>query len=221
MSMRTMNLTDELYQYLLRVSLREPPLLARLREETSRLERANMQIAPEQGQFMAHLVELLDARKALEIGTFTGYSALVVALAMPPDGRLIACDVSEEWTAIGRRYWEEAGVADRIDLRLGPATATLDGLLAAGAGETFDFAFIDADKTGYDGYYERSLRLLRPGGLIAIDNVLWNGNVYDQSIQDADTVAIRALNEKLLSDERVSISLVPIGEGLTLARKRV
>jgi caffeoyl-CoA O-methyltransferase len=179
-----------------------------------------MQIAPEQGQFMALLVELLGVRKALEIGTFTGYSALVVALAMPVDGRLIACDVSEEWTAIGRRYWEEAGVADKIDLRLGPALATLDELLAAGAEESFDFAFIDADKTGYDDYYERSLRLLRPGGLIAIDNVLWNGNLYDLSIDDPDTVAIRALNEKLHTDERVSLSLVPIGEGLTLARKR-
>lgn len=221
MSMRTIALTDELYEYLRNVSLREPALLARLREETSRLERANMQIAPEQGQFMALLIELLDVRRALEIGTFTGYSALVVALAMPSDGRLIACDLSEEWTAIGRRYWEEAGVADKIDLRLGPALATLDELLAADAAESFDFVFIDADKTGYDDYYERSLRLLRAGGMIAIDNVLWNGNVYDLSIDDPDTVAIRALNEKLHTDERVSISLVPIGEGLTLARKRV
>ena len=220
MSMRTITMTDELYEYLHRISLREPTLLARLREETSRLERANMQIAPEQGQFMALLAETLDARKALEIGTFTGYSALVVALAMHPDGRLIACDVSEEWTAIGRRYWEEAGVGDKIDLRLGPATSTLDELLAAGGAGTFDFVFIDADKTGYDDYYERSLRLLRPGGLMAIDNVLWNGNLYDLTITDADTVAIRALNEKLHADERVSISLVPIGEGLTLARKR-
>ncbi len=221
MSMRTIALTDELYEYLRNVSLREPALLARLREETSRLERANMQIAPEQGQFMALLIELLDVRRALEIGTFTGYSALVVALAMPSDGRLIACDLSEEWTAIGRRYWEEAGVADKIDLRLGPALATLDELLAADAADSFDFVFIDADKTGYDDYYERSLRLLRAGGMIAIDNVLWNGNVYDLSIDDPDTVAIRALNEKLHTDERVSISLVPIGEGLTLARKRV
>lgn len=221
MSMRTIALTDELYEYLRNVSLREPALLARLREETSRLERANMQIAPEQGQFMALLIELLDVRRALEIGTFTGYSALIVALAMPSDGRLIACDLSEEWTAIGRRYWEEAGVADKIDLRLGPALATLDELLAADAAESFDFVFIDADKTGYDDYYERSLRLLRAGGMIAIDNVLWNGNVYDLSIDDPDTVAIRALNEKLHTDERVSISLVPIGEGLTLARKRV
>ncbi len=221
MSMRTIALTDELYEYLRNVSLREPALLARLREETSRLERANMQIAPEQGQFMALLIELLDVRRALEIGTFTGYSALVVALAMPSDGRLIACDLSEEWTAIGRRYWEEAGVADKIDLRLGPALATLDELLAADAADSFDFVFIDADKTGYDDYYERSLRLLRAGGMIAIDNVLWNGNVYDLSIDDPDIVAIRALNEKLHTDERVSISLVPIGEGLTLARKRV
>ena len=220
MSMQTIVLTDELYRYLQDVSLREPELLARLREETARLERANMQIGPEQGQFMALLVELIGVTKALEIGTFTGYSALVVALAMPADGRLIACDVSEEWTAIGRRYWEEAGVADKIDLRLGPAAATLDELLAEGAEGSFDFVFIDADKTGYDDYYERSLRLLHPGGLIAIDNVLWNGNLYDLSIDDPDTVAIRVLNEKLHTDERVSISLVPIGEGLTLARKR-
>jgi len=220
MSTRTITLTDELYEYLQSVSLREPELLARLREETARLERANMQIAPEQGQFMALLVEVLGARRALEIGTFTGYSALVIALALPPDGLLVACDVSEEWTAIGRRYWEEAGVADKIDLRLGPALATLDELLAADGEGSFDFAFIDADKAGYDDYYERSLRLLRPGGLIAIDNVLWNGNVYDVSIVDPDTVAIRTLNEKLRTDERVSLSLVPIGEGLTLARKR-
>jgi len=220
MSMRTIALTDELYDYLRAVSVREPEQLGRLREETGRLERANMQIAPEQGQFMALLVEALGVRTALEIGTFTGYSALVVALAMPPEGRLIACDVSEEWTAIGRRHWEEAGVAHKIDLRLGPAVGTLDELLSAGAHATFDFVFIDADKTGYDDYYERSLRLLRPGGLIAIDNVLWNSNVHDLSIVDADTVAIRALNEKLHGDERVSISLVPIGEGLTLARKR-
>jgi predicted O-methyltransferase YrrM len=220
MSMRTIALTDELYDYLRTVSVREPEQLGRLREETGRLERANMQIAPEQGQFMALLVEALGVRTALEIGTFTGYSALVVALAMPPEGRLIACDVSEEWTAIGRRHWEEAGVAHKIDLRLGPAVGTLDELLSAGAHATFDFVFIDADKTGYDDYYERSLRLLRPGGLIAIDNVLWNSNVHDLSIVDADTVAIRALNEKLHGDERVSISLVPIGEGLTLARKR-
>ncbi len=220
MSMRTITLTDELYEYLQSVSLREPELLARLREETAALEWANMQIAPEQGQFMALLVELLGVRKALEIGTFTGYSALVVALAMPADGRLIACDVSEEWTAIGRRYWEEAGVADKIDLRIGPALDTLDELLASGAEASFDWAFIDANKTGYDAYYERSLRLLRPGGLIAIDNVLWNGNLYDLSIDDPDTVAIRALNEKLHTDERISLSLVPIGEGLTLARKR-
>jgi len=220
MSVSTTFLNDELYEYLQGVSIREPALLQRLRAETARLERANMQIGPEQGQFMALLVELLGVRRALEIGTFTGYSALVVALAMPPDGRLIACDVSDEWTSIGRPYWEEAGVAGKIDLRLGPALETLDGLLADGSEGSFDFVFIDADKTNYDAYYERALRLLRPGGLIAIDNVLWNGTIYDLSIDDADTRAIRAINEKLHADERVSMSLVPIGEGLTLARKR-
>jgi predicted O-methyltransferase YrrM len=220
MSVRTIYLNDELYEYLQHVSLREPELLARLRAETARLEGANMQIGPEQGQFMSLLVELLDVRRALEVGTFTGYSALVVALAIPSDGRLIACDVSEEWTSIGRRYWEEAGVAEKIDLRIGPALETLNGLLADGGEGRFDFAFIDADKTSYDDYYERSLRLLRPGGLIAIDNVLWNGTIHDMTIDDPDTRAIRALNEKLHTDDRVSISLVPIGEGLTLARKR-
>ncbi|MEE8189670.1 MAG: class I SAM-dependent methyltransferase [Kiloniellales bacterium] len=220
MASRTLELDDRLYDYLLANSLREPPLLARLREETAAMPMANMQISPEQGQFMALLVELIGARRTLEVGTFTGYSALCVALALPAGGKLIACDISEEFTDVARRYWAEAGVADKIDLRLGPAAETLDGLLAEGLAGTLDFMFIDADKQGYDAYYERGLSLLRPGGLITVDNVLWGGSVADPGRQDADTRAIRALNLKALGDGRVSISLVPIGDGLLLARKR-
>lgn len=220
MSRRTESLSDELYAYLLRVSLREPEILGRLREETGALENARMQIAPEQGQFMALLVELMDARRTLEIGTFTGYSALVVALALPADGGVIACDVSEEWTDIARRYWNEAGVAHKIDLRLGPALGTLEDLLGEGRRGEFDFAFIDADKVNYEAYFELSLELVRPGGLIAIDNTLWHGTVIDASVTDADTEAIRRFNAKLESDERVTLSLVPIGDGLSLARRR-
>ncbi|MCH7692463.1 MAG: class I SAM-dependent methyltransferase [Proteobacteria bacterium] len=220
MANRTITLSDGLYDYLLDVSLREPDVLRRLREETAKIPAAAMQIAPEQGQFMALLVELMGARKAIEVGTFTGYSSLSVALALPPGGRLVACDVNEEWTDVARRYWAEAGVADRIDLRLGPALETLDGLIGEGEAGTFDFAFIDADKAGYDAYYERILTLLRPGGLVSVDNVLWNGRVIDTAKQDADTRAIRAFNEKIHADPRVSLSLVPIGDGLTLARKR-
>jgi caffeoyl-CoA O-methyltransferase len=179
-----------------------------------------MQIGPEQGQFMALLVELIGARSALEVGTFTGYSALAVARALPDDGRLIACDVSAEWTSIGRPYWEEAGVAHKIDLRLAPAIETLDALLGEGRAETFDFVFIDADKTGYDAYYERALSLIHPGGLITLDNTLWEAKVVDPEITDTDTEAIRAINKKLAADERVTLSMVPIGDGLTLARKR-
>ena len=219
MSRRTIDLTDDLYDYLLEVSLREPPLLARLREETAALPGAGMQIGPEQGQFMGLLVELIGARRAIEVGTFTGYSALIVAGAMPDEGRLICCDVNEETTAIARRYWAEAGVAEKIDLRLAPATETLDGLIAEG-GRPFDFAFVDADKENYGAYYERLLKMVRPGGLIAIDNVLWSGSVIDPEKSDADTEAIRDLNAKLKDDERVSLSLVPIGDGLTLARLR-
>lgn len=221
MSNKTTLLVDPLYEYFLANSLREPKVLAALRTETSRLPMANMQIAPEQGQFMAFLVELIGAKRAIEIGTFTGYSALCVALAMPPHGRIICCDISEEWTMIGKRYWAEAGVADKIDLRLAPANKTLDALLLAQSRqESIDFAFIDADKTGYDGYYERILRLLRPGGVVAIDNVLWGGNVADPGKTDPDTLAIRAFNAKLVKDERITLSMVPIGDGLTLARKR-
>jgi caffeoyl-CoA O-methyltransferase len=179
-----------------------------------------MQISPEQGQLMALLVQAIGARRAIEIGTFTGYSALWVALALPADGKLVCCDVSAEWTVIGKPYWEEAGVAPKIDLRIAPALHTLDGLLAAGQAGTYDFAFIDADKTGYDGYYERCLRLLRRGGLIAIDNVLWGGDVADSLKRSADTLALRALNDKLHRDERATLSMLPIGDGLTLALKR-
>ena len=220
MTRQTNHLSPELYAYLLEVSLREPLVMRRLRKETASLEKANMQISPEQGQFMALLVELMGARNALEVGTFTGYSVLAVALALPEDGRLVACDVSEEWTAIGQRYWEEAGVAHKIDLRLAPALETLDALLAEGRAETFDFAFIDADKEGYDAYYERALELIRSGGLIALDNTLWEGKVVDPAAKDVDTNAIRAINRKLAEDKRVTQSLLPVGDGLTLARKR-
>jgi predicted O-methyltransferase YrrM len=220
MANRTTALTDRLYEYLIEVSVREPPLLRELREETAALPMAMMQIGPEQGQFMRLLIELIGARRAVEVGTFTGYSALCVAEAMGPQGRLVACDVSEEYTAIARRYWARAGVADRIDLRLGPAVATLDKMLAQGSARTIDFVFIDANKPDYDAYYERALKLLRPAGLIAVDNVLWGGSVVDPAVDDEDTSAIRALNRKLATDERVSLSLVPIGDGLTLARKR-
>jgi caffeoyl-CoA O-methyltransferase len=220
MSTRTLNLTDQLYAYLLEVSLREPPLLARLREETAALSGAEMQISPEQGQFMGFLVELTEARRCLEVGTFTGYSALAVALALPPDGRVVTCDIDEETTAVARRYWAEAGVADKIELRLGAARATLEQMIGGGEAGGFDFAFIDADKENYGVYYEQTLALLRPGGLMLIDNVLWSGAVADPARDDSDTVAIRALNQTLRDDPRVSLSLLPIGDGLSLARKR-
>ncbi|MEH2036828.1 class I SAM-dependent methyltransferase [Nostoc sp.] len=220
MPKQSIGLDNQLYNYLLSVSLREPEILEKLRQETANHPRSGMQISPEQGQFMSLLVQLIGAKKTLEVGVFTGYSSLSVALVLPTDGKIIACDVSEEFTAIARRYWQEAGVADKIDLRLAPALETLDRLLATGQAETFDFAFIDADKENYDGYYERSLQLVRPGGLIAIDNVLWSGQVADEQNQDESTQAIRALNEKLHHDERVTLSLVPIADGLTLAIKR-
>ena len=220
MSRQTIGLAEDLIGYVRRVGVRESPVLNQLRAETAVLKGANMQIAPEQGQFLQLLAELLGARYCIEVGTFTGYSALAVALVLPPDGRLVACDVSEEWTSIGRRFWDEAGVAHKIDLRLGPAADTLAGLLAAGEAGRFDLAFIDADKTNYDTYYERALELLRPGGLVAIDNVLWGGSVIDPDNQTPDTQAIRALNDKIATDERVTPCLVPVGDGLTLARKR-
>ena len=217
---KTLGLDDQLYDYLLSTSLREPEILRQLRHETAHHPRAGMQIAPEQGQFMALLIQLIGARKTLEVGVFTGYSSLCVALALPPDGKIVACDVSEEYTAIARRYWQKAGVADKIDLRLAPAIETLDQLLATGQAGTFDFAFIDADKENYYDYYERSLQLVRSGGLIAIDNVLWSGRVADHRDREESTLAIRAFNEKLHHDERVTLSLVSISDGLTLALKR-
>lgn len=220
MSKQSLGLDDRLYNYLLSVSLREPEILRQLRQETNNHPGAIMQISPEQGQFMALLVQLLGAKKTLEVGVFTGYSSLSVALALPHDGKIVACDVSEEYTAIARRYWQKAGVADKIDPHIAPALKTLDRLLADGQAETFDFAFIDADKVNYEGYYERSLQLVRSGGLIAIDNVLWSGKIADPQVQDSSTSAIRALNQKLHHDERVTLSLVPIADGLTLALKR-
>ncbi len=220
MSNRTIGLPDTLYTYLLENSLREPDVLRRLREETARLPHAEMQISPEQGQFMAFLVRLMGARKALEIGVFTGYSSTAVALVLPPDGTLIACDVSDEYTSVARRYWQEAGVDGKIELRLGHAADTLEYLLAEGHAGTFDFAFIDADKEQYDLYYERVLQLLRPGGLMALDNMFRGGRVADPSDTLPGTQAIRDLNRKLHRDERVHLSVVPIADGLTLALKR-
>lgn len=211
---------QEIYDYLISHSLREPPILRRLREETALLPRASMQISPEHGQFMALMVQLMGARRAIEVGVFTGYSSLAVALALPPDGKIVACDVSEEYTAIARRYWKEAGVDHMIDLQLRPALETLSALIAEGQRGRYDFAFIDADKTSYDGYYECVLELMRPGGLIMIDNVLWSGRVADESVNDADTAALRALNKKLHADSRVSLSMLPLSDGVTLALKR-
>ncbi len=220
MSSRTIQLTEDLHRYLFSVAVREPDILARLRAETEPMALSQMQISPEQGALMALLVELIDARRCIEVGVYTGYSALRVAEAMGPQGRLVACDINEEWTEVAKRHWREAGVSERIDLRLAPARDTLDSLIADGESGTFDFAFIDADKPSYDGYYERCLTLLRDSGLIAIDNVLWGGRVADPAVEDEDTVAIRALNRKLAGDQRVSLCMVPIGDGLTLARKR-
>ncbi|AEN74414.1 Caffeoyl-CoA O-methyltransferase [Rhodothermus marinus SG0.5JP17-172] len=220
MARQTLPLNDTLYDYLLTVSLREPEVLRLLRAETARHPRAEMQIAPEQGQFMALLARLIGARRALEIGVFTGYSALWVALALPPDGQLIACEVNEAYTAVARRYWEAAGVADRIALRLGPALKTLEALLAEGAAGTFDLVFIDADKETYDAYYERALELVRPGGLILLDNLLMGGRVADPSNREPSVEAIRRLNEKLCRDLRVDYALLPLADGLGLARRR-
>ena len=219
MTTRTIQITDRVYDYMQEVSVREPEIMKRLRAETAELPEHNMQISPEQGQFMALLVGLIGARRALEIGTFTGYSALAVALALPDDGKLIACEISEEYTAIGRRYWQEAGLDTNIDLKIGLALDTLDGLITEGQAETYDFAFIDADKVNYQNYFDRALILVRPGGLIAVDNVLWNGAVADPRNTTKDTEAIREFNAELGDDTRVAISMVPIGDGLTLARK--
>lgn len=220
--------TKELYDYILSVSLREPDVLRRLREETDSDPNAIMQIPPEQGQFMAFLVRALGVRKTIEIGTYTGYSALCVALALPKGGVVVACDVNDTWANIGKKYWKEAGVTDRIDFRLGPALNTIEALLASGQAGTFDFAFIDADKSNYIRYYEASLSLLRPGGIIAIDNVLLFGSVVDPNvldadlrsrITDADISVLRELNEKIVKDSRVDMSMLPVADGLTLVRK--
>jgi len=219
MSGKNLPMTDALEAYLRTVSLREPGILRRLREATAELPEAHLQIAPEEGQFLQLLVRLLGARRVLEIGTFTGYSALWMALALPEDGRLVTCDSSKEWTAIAREYWLEAGVAARIDLRLGSADESLAALLEDERGH-YDLAFIDADKAGYDGYYEACLKLLRGGGLVVVDNTLWYGRPADPDDQEADTVAIRQFNDKLHADERVDIALLPLVDGVTLARKR-
>lgn len=219
MSSKTLQLTDALYQYMLEVSIREPIVLKELRLATAVLPASIMQISPEQGQFMHWLAETMGVRKALEVGVFTGYSALSVALALPDGGQLIACDVSDEWASMAREFWQRAGVAHKIDLRIAPALTTLDQLIQSEAG-TFDFVFIDADKPNQGNYYEKALTLIRQGGIIALDNVFLAGDVIDPALSNPRTLAMRALNEKLLQDERVSISLVPIGDGLTLVRKR-
>ena len=220
MSNRTIQLDDRTYEYLLAHSLREDPRLAKLRAETASHPQVNMQIAPDQAQFMQLLVRLMGARRAIEVGVFTGYSSLAVALAMPDDGRLLALDVSEEYTAVARRHWQDAGVAGRIELVIAPAAATLDARLARGEAGAYDFAFIDADKTSYLAYYERLLKLLRPGGLIVVDNTLWSGEVANPDNREADTRALREFNDALHGDPRVDLALLPVGDGLTLARLR-
>jgi predicted O-methyltransferase YrrM len=219
MSRRTIDLDDTLYQYLLDHSLREHPEQTALREATRQHPRGGMQISPEQGQFMSLLIKLIGAKRTIEIGTFTGYSALCVALALPKDGKILACDISDEYTSVGRPYWQRAGVVDKIELVIAPATETLDARIAAGEAGQYDFAFIDADKEGYDGYYERCLQLVRQGGLMAFDNTLWGGDVAKPA-DDDDTRALQALNDKLHRDERIDVAMLPIGDGLTLARKR-
>ncbi len=220
MSNRTLTLDDRTYRYLLGHSLREAPELAKLRAETASHPKVNMQIAPEQGQFMQLLVRLTGARRAIEVGVFTGYSSLAVMLAMPPDGRLLALDVSEEYTGVARRHWQAAGVADRIELVIAPAKATLDARIAGGEAGRYDFAFIDADKTSYLAYYERLLTLVRPGGLIVVDNTLWSGEVANPGNREADTVALREFNDALHEDPRIDLALLPIADGVTLARVR-
>jgi predicted O-methyltransferase YrrM len=220
MANRSIQITEQLYDYMIANSVREPKILAELRAETSKLPMAMMQIGPEQGQFMALLVRLIGAKNIVEVGTFTGYSSLAMALALGKDARITCCDISEEFTAVARKYWAKAGVADRIELKLGPAADSLQAMLKEGAKGKVDFAFIDADKTNYETYYDLVLQMLRPGGLLAIDNVLWGGDVANPKKKDEDTEAIRRINKKVHADERVDVSLVPIGDGLTLARKR-
>lgn len=220
MSNQTINLTDRLYRYMLSVSLREPALLKSLRETTYRLSSHGMQISPEQGQLMAFLIELIAAKKTLEIGVYTGYSALVVALALPETGKMIACDINKETTSIAQDFWQRAGVAHKIDLKLAPALEILENLIKQNHSNSFDFVFIDADKRNYLNYYEHSLTLLRPGGIILVDNVLWGGKVAEESTYDEQTLSIRAFNQAIHQDKRVSLCLLPIGDGLTLLRKR-
>jgi predicted O-methyltransferase YrrM len=220
MSARSLGLNDQLWSYLVDVTACEPPLLQKLRAETAKLSEAGMQISPEQGRFLAFLVELLGVRRYLEVGVFTGYSSLAVALALPADGRVVACDRSDEWTRVARRYWAEAGVAEKVELRLGAGVDTLGALLVEGATGSFDFAFFDADKESSLAYYERGLDLVRTGGVLAFDNALWDGRVADPRDQSASTAKIRELNARVCSDPRVSATLVPIGDGLLLARKR-
>jgi predicted O-methyltransferase YrrM len=220
MANASIGLDERLHAYLVEVGVREHEVLRRLREETAALPESRMQIAPEEGAFLALLVRILEARKVLEVGTFTGYSSTAMALALPADGRIICCDLSKEWTDVARRAWADAGVADRVDLRLGPALETLEQLLAAGEAGSFDLAFIDADKANYAGYYEAALRLVRKGGVIAIDNVLWSGRVADPEVTDDDTNAIRALNDAIASDDRVDVAMLPLADGVTLARVR-
>jgi predicted O-methyltransferase YrrM len=219
MTSRDVKLDDHLYAYIREHSAREHPVLRELREATAGMKHAGMQVSPEQGQFMALLARLVKARRAIEIGVFTGYSSLAVALALPEDGRLVACDINEEWTSMARRFWEKAGVARKIELRLAPAQGTLDELIARGESGSYDFAFIDADKSRYMAYYERCLTLLRPGGLVVVDNTLWSGAVADPGKKDEDTEAIRAFNDAVHRDKRVAMSLLPIGDGVTLALK--
>jgi caffeoyl-CoA O-methyltransferase len=217
---KSFGLPDDLHQYLLRVGVREPDVLRRLREHTASLPQSDMQIAPEQGAFMAWLVGLAGVRRCLEVGTFTGYSALAVALALPPDGTVLCCDVSEEWTRIARRFWAEAGVSDRIEVRLGPALGTLDALLADGRAGTFDYAFVDADKSEYPAYYDRVFELVRPGGIMLWDNVLWGGEVIHPEVDDPGVRGIRELNQRLATDQRISVAMLPLADGVTLVRKR-
>lgn len=219
MTNQTINLNNQLYQYYLSVATREPEILTDLRNQTLRLSSHKMQIAPEEGQFLSFLTQTIQARKTIDVGVYTGYSSLVVALSLPSDGRVIGCDINHEWTKIAAKFWEKADVKHKIDLRIAPAAKTLEDLINQGEENTFDFVFIDADKQNYDLYYELSLRLLRKGGVIAIDNVLWGGRVADSADQDPNTIAIRELNQKLVSDSRISFSMVPIADGLTLALK--
>jgi len=220
MTTRSFYLPEKIEEYILQTTLREHPVMRELREETAKMPSARMQSGPDQVQFLQLLVKLIDARQCIEVGVFTGYSALGVALALPPEGRIVACDISEEYTAIAQPYWRRAAVDAKIELQLAPATQTLDGLIAHRQAGRFDFAYIDADKTGYDAYYERCLTLLRPNGVIAIDNVLWSGDVAEPASSDPDTVALRALNQKIGSDNRVDAALLTIGDGLMIVRKK-